>query len=193
MPPFTIWNSEGFTPPVGSIDSTSPNRSPYSVSLRELVEDFGHTPARQRLLTGFLNYRAELHQAGLERGFQWVNGSFLENIEANERRDPDDIDVVTFFYLPDGFTEETFYQSHGALFDRYNVKTTHRVDTQPVLLDPSQMDYVITNVIYWYSVWSHTRPPRFRWKGYLQVDLAKDGDPTARDELNRIANEEERQ
>ncbi len=193
MPPFTPWNSEGFIPPIGSIDSTSPNRSPYAVSLREIVEDFGHTPTRRRLLNGFLDYRAELHQAGLERGFQWINGSFLENIEDNEQRTPDDIDVTTFFYLPNGFTEETFYRDHGSLFDKGNIKVIYRVDTQPVLLDPNQMDYVIKNVIYWYSIWSHTRPPRFRWKGYLQVDLAKDGDLIARDELNRIASEGERQ
>ena len=193
MPPFTPWNSEGFIPPIGSIDSTSPNRSPYIVSLRDLVEDFGHTPTRQRLLAGFLDYRAELHQAGLERGFQWINGSFLENVEDNEQRDPNDIDVITFFYLPGGFTEETFYRDHGSLFDNDNVRMIYGIDTRAVLLDPSQMDYVIKNLIYWYSLWSHTPPPEWRWKGYIQVNLAGDGDTIARAELNGIADEGEQQ
>ncbi|WP_414651656.1 DUF6932 family protein [Hafnia paralvei] len=33
---------------------------------------------------------------GLAEGFQWVDGSFTENIELIERRTPNDVDVVTF-------------------------------------------------------------------------------------------------
>ena len=182
MPPFTPWDSEGFIPPIGSDGSTSPNRSPYAVSLSELVEDFGHTPTRQRLLTGFLDYRAELHQAGLERGFQWINGSFLENIEDNEQRDPNDIDVVTFFHLPDGYTEATFYDAHQSIFDQGAIKSKYEVDAHYVYFDTDYIDYIVASSTYWYSLWSHTRDGS--WKGYLRTGL-DDEDEAARNDTGR--------
>ncbi|WP_426763559.1 DUF6932 family protein [Hafnia paralvei] len=33
---------------------------------------------------------------GLAEGFQWVDGSFTENVELIERRTPNDVDVVIF-------------------------------------------------------------------------------------------------
>ena len=175
MPPVTSWNSEGFIPSIGSGASTSPNRSPFVVSLSELVEDFGHTPTRQRLLAGFLNYRVRLHQAGLDRGFQWINGSFLEDVETNEQRDPNDIDVVTFFHLPDGYTEATFHDAHKSIFDQSALKSKYEVDAHYVCFN-TEYDYLIANSTYWYSLWSHTRDGR--WKGYLRIDLADDEDET---------------
>ena len=34
---------------------------------------------------------------GIGSGFQWLDGSFLENVEMTEKRDPGDLDLVTFF------------------------------------------------------------------------------------------------
>ena len=186
LPPFTLWDSDGFIPPIGSSDSTSSNRSPYYVSMYELVEDFGHTQARQRLLNGFLDYRAELREAGLVRGFQWVNGSFLEDVETREMRDPDDIDVVTFFHLPDGHNEETLYHAHQSIFDQSATKSKYAVDSHYVCLNTERMEYIINGSTYWYSLWSHTREGR--WKGYLRIDLAGDDDESARDKLGESVN-----
>ena len=47
-------------------------------------------------MQGFLRYRNALHEHGFVDGFQWINGSFSENIEDREGRSPNDIDVVTF-------------------------------------------------------------------------------------------------
>jgi hypothetical protein len=46
------------------------------------------------IIEGLLRLRATLRQAGLDRGFQWVNGSFTEDVETEQRRAPNDIDVA---------------------------------------------------------------------------------------------------
>jgi hypothetical protein len=183
LPLFMPWNSEGFIPPIGSSGSTSHDRSPYIITLRDLVEDFGYTPTRQRLLSGFLSYRARLHQMGLTTGFQWINGSFLENVEENDSRGPEDIDVVTFFHLPSGYTEETLLDADQPVFNRNYIKSKYEVDAHYVQLNAEHMGYVIESSTYWYSLWSHTRDGQ--WKGYLQVDLANVEDETARTEIGK--------
>ena len=69
------------------------DRSPYRVSLAEFATMFGTSPQRLRLLSAFLEYCAELHNIGLVRGFQWVNGSFVENAEIRRGLPPNDIDL----------------------------------------------------------------------------------------------------
>ena len=56
-------------------------RSPYAVPLAEFIERFATTLERVDMIENFLRYRAALHQAGITEGFQWINGSFVENIE----------------------------------------------------------------------------------------------------------------
>ena len=69
------------------------DRSPYRVSLAEFAIKFGASPRRLRLLSAFLEYRSELHSIGLVRGFQWVDGSFVENAEIRRGLPPNDIDL----------------------------------------------------------------------------------------------------
>jgi hypothetical protein len=84
MPPLVAippWNAEGILPPIDAAAPTSANRAPYAVSLSDFVLRFSTSQERIGILTGFLNYRAALHAAGLTSGFQWVNGSFMEQVE----------------------------------------------------------------------------------------------------------------
>src|SRR4051812_26048050 len=99
------WNANGVIPPISSANPTSAERSPYVVSLSEFVLRFVSTGKRKQILDGFLRHRSRLHAAGLTSGFQWLDGSFLENIEVTETRDPKDLDVVTFFTIPIGVTQ----------------------------------------------------------------------------------------
>lgn len=179
------WNSDGFISPIDEDEPTSPNRSPYTTSLDDLVYDFGYTRDRRRLLTGLLDYRAELHRAGVTRGFQWINGSFLQNVESVQDRSPNDIDVATFFYIPDGYGDErTFYLQNQTLFDTDAIRSQYLIDAHYVFLNPEHMDYITRMAAYWYSVWSHTED--WVWKGYLQVDLAGAGDSDARQHLANL-------
>ncbi len=170
------WNSIGVIPPVSATSPTGAERSPYEVSLSELVLRFGTTPMRRQILDGFLRYRGRLHAAGLTRGFQWLDGSFLENIELIESRSPNDLDVVTFFSLAPGDTQLAAESRAPDAFprnspDRAVFKATFFVDPYLVNLGAPSVRLVQSST-YWYSLWSHRRDAS--WKGYLQVDL----DPT---------------
>jgi Family of unknown function (DUF6932) len=101
------WNTQGVLPPIGVADPTSPLRSPYVVPLGEVVQRFGTSAERLTILEGFMRYRAALHAAGLTQGFQWLDGSFVEDVEMLEGRPPNDVDVVTFFRLAPGETEDS--------------------------------------------------------------------------------------
>ena len=98
------WDDYGLIPSFEEAVPTSLYRSPYTVSILHLVARFGNTEPRRRLLTGPLNFRAELNRADITQGFQWIDGSFVENVEVTRDRSPADIDVVTFYYTPDGHT-----------------------------------------------------------------------------------------
>ena len=181
------WNSEGLLPAIDEDNPTSLfHRSPYIVSVQDLVARFGHTEARRRLLIGLLNYRAELHRAGLISGFQWVNGSFAEDVERTKNRAPGDIDVVTFFHVPDGYTDKQFLAEFPSLFDNYYVKDTHGIDAYHESLAPAFSKTIVERSIYWYSLWSHTRDEGL-WKGYLQIDLSSEFDEVARHQLASIS------
>jgi len=111
MMPIPAWNAFGVLPPAqGGL--TSAGRSPYTVSLTDLVLHYGTSTERCAIIAGFLRYRAALHAAGLVAGFQWVNGSFVENVEEQEGRPPNDIDVVTFYHLPVGSSQASLVAAH---------------------------------------------------------------------------------
>lgn len=181
------WNAQGVLPPNDPIDPTSAERSPYTVSLTDFVLHFGTTEKRQTILKGFLDFRAALHAAGLGDGFQWVNGSFLENIETIENRSPADMDVVTFFYLPPGETQRSFASTHPDLFKHADTKTRFHVDAYFVPLDDNPPAHLVESSAYWYSLWSHRRSGQ--WKGFLQIDLSATDDATARAENQKAAEE----
>lgn len=128
------------------------------------------------MAAGDLRYRAALHATGLVRGFQWLDGSFLEHIEVTESRAPNDIDVVTFYHLPAGTSQKQLHASASALFDNTSVTANYRVDTYLVHLGMPP-ERLTQQSAYWYSVWSHRRNQR--WKGFVQVNLAPTEDPAA--------------
>lgn len=72
--------------------------SPYPCSTVDFCRRFGFSPERRAILTGFLDFREKLQAGGLVTGFQWLDGSFLEDIEAREDRAPRDLDVVTVYW-----------------------------------------------------------------------------------------------
>lgn len=176
------WNAQGVLPPVGRPDPTSAVRSPYVVPLSEVVHRFGTNSDRLSILDGLLRYRAALHATGLSQGFQWLNGSFVEDVERVEGRPPNDIDVVTFFRLSTGVTEAAVAQRVPDLFPqdhagRVSFKQRFHVDAYLENLEASP-ERVIRRSTYWYSMWAHRR--NGAWKGYVQVDLAPAADDGAR-------------
>ena len=172
IPPF---NSSGVMPPYIGGDPTNPaNMSPYTVSLVELVQRFAHSPERRAILTGFLNHRAYLLRLGVT-GIQWLDGSFLEDVENVEARAPGDIDVVTFIYRPPAYQNtdlvawQAFLVQHQQVFDSQQAKAAYHTDAYFVDLwfGPSP---VIKQTSYWFGLFSHKRATGL-WKGMLELSL----------------------
>lgn len=171
------WTADGVLPPINSSQPVSAERSPYVVSLTDYVLRFSDTPERRTVLDGFLRYRRALHEVGLVSGFQWLDGSFLEHVERVERRPPRDVDVVTFYRLPAGRTQQQVLDAAPSLFqDHAGVKTEYRVDGYHEHLG-MEAERLTKRTAYWYSVWSHRRTQL--WKGFVQVDLAPRDDRVA--------------
>jgi hypothetical protein len=159
---------------------TAPQRSPYSISMLDLVMRFATTPARHRILSGFVHYRAALQAIGLVSGMQWLDGSFMEQIELLGQRPPRDLDVVTFLHTPPGFALDP---SNTGVFDHDEAKARFHVDSYFVELDELPARAIVAQSAYWYSLWSHRR--NGAWKGFLEVDLAPASDPLALQWLDR--------
>ncbi len=172
------WNILGVLPPVDPDLPTSPNRSPYPVSLKDVVMRFSTSSARRKVLEGLLDYRKALHRIGLMSGFQWLDGSFLEDVETIERRDPRDIDVVTFLHTSDAFSVT---DEDALILDAETTKERFSVDGYIVELDAVTPRELTIWSAYWYSLWSHRRNQA--WKGFLQIELAPEEDDDARNML----------
>jgi hypothetical protein len=77
------------------------------------------------ILVNWLSYREQLRAIGFNRGFQWLDGSFLE------AKDPKDLDFVTFFYRPIGTTVQqalAVMHANKHLFDRGDIKKHFTLD-----------------------------------------------------------------
>lgn len=178
------WTSHGVLPPCDFAHPTSSVRSPYVVSAAEFVQKFATSPERNTILQGFLDFRKELNSIGIVQGFQWIDGSFVEDVELTRKCSPHDIDVVTFYYSGDGQTQNVLLSGYPNLFDPRLAKVRYHVDAHVVELNVSTVEPIenqtilVNQTAYWQSVWSHRRDDLL-WKGYLQLDLLAANDPTA--------------
>jgi hypothetical protein len=172
------WNAEGVLPPINIDDPTGSDRAPYYVSLEQMVDRFATSQDRCDIFAGYLAHRSELHRMGLDSGFQWLDGSFTEDIEMLEHRAPRDIDVVTFTDAGDAFFDALGDDDVNLLGgDRANLKKAFKIDFYiQSLTDPAES--LIAMTTYWYSMWSHRRTGQ--WKGFLRVDLSPVQDEAAK-------------
>ena len=176
IPTFTI---SGVLPPfLGPTPAAaSALMSPYPTSLVKIIERFGKSPARVRILQGLMAYRKALASIGLTDGFQWLGGSFLEDIERLERRDPRDLDITTFCRRPPLYRDdqgwENFAKQHIDLFWPRSTRITYRCHCSFVDLDTTP-DNIVSHTRYWFGLFSHRRSGV--WKGMLQIPLAPSQD-----------------
>lgn len=179
--PIPNWNSHGVIPPINTDSPVSRDRSPYKASVLDFAMRFSTSPERIAILKGFLNHRSKLHEIGVSRGFQWLDGSFLEQIEMIEQRNPKDLDVVTFFYNP---AMPELLLENGEIFDNKKVQEEYKIDSYFVELDLLSKEQLIQHSHYWYSVWSHRR--NAQWKGFIQIDLSSSEDLAAMAHLGSL-------
>jgi len=173
------WDSRGILPPVlPGAGGTDPRRSPYLIDLFMLLDRFASSPERKRILNGFLSFRQMLHRLGITKGFQWLDGSFLENIELLKNHPPNDMDVVTYYELPTRMTQASLVEKAGGELEHGNLKEKYSIDAYFSELGRPLDVRQAQSLTYWYSMWSHRRDGL--WKGFVQVDLAPNQDDTAR-------------
>lgn len=146
--------------------------SPFPATSEEVCERFATSPERRAILSGWLEFRQRLVDLGITSGFQWLDGSFLENIEASQGRPPNDLDVLTFYSVPAGIMLPDFLNDVNAalpeFFDRGTSKARFHLDHFPVHLGaPGAM--LVENTRYWAGLFSHRRDGQ--WKGMLRIDL----------------------
>jgi hypothetical protein len=180
------WTTQGVLSPINPVAPAQTDRSPYLVTLTDLVLRYTTSKDRIQILRGFLEFRTKLHSALLDKGFQWIDGSFLEHIEMVEGRPPRDIDVVTFFHLPNGQTQADMVNKFPRLFNPTFTKADYSVDGYFVQLNVDKPESLVAQSTYWYSLWSHRC--NGQWKGYLQIDLSSADDQVAQVNLERIMN-----
>jgi hypothetical protein len=181
IPPFN--HSHVLPPFLGSDARAVAQTSPFIVSIRELVERFCHLEGRRPLLDGLLRYRAAMASLGFIRGFQWLDGSFAEDVETSEKRAPNDIDVVTFAYAPAGLSNTEIVQmlnGNPQVFQAEQAKAGFGCDAYIVPLGKSP-ELLVRNTAYYFNLFSHRRGDHV-WKGVLQIPLESD-DSAARELL----------
>lgn len=158
-------------------DPVDPSQlSPYPCTTLELCQRLGITPERRAILRRFLDFRERMRGEGLTKGFQWLDGSFLENIEAKENRPPKDLDVVTVFWN----YGRAFQQELKVRFPEFAnprlAKASYGLDHFPfdAGYDPK---VTLEQTRYWILLFSHNR--QGVWKGMLRVEIDTDDDDVA--------------
>ena len=172
VPEIPDWQYNGLLPAVASEGVDPEGRSPYKVDVRRLVERFGHTDRRRALLRNFFAFRGEVRDCGWYNGFQWLNGSFLEDVErVGEGREPGDIDVVSFLYDSEVRDPDKARRLASAV-GHHDVKARLWVDSYVVNLD-GPVELVLDAATYWQSIWGHRKGDRVE-KGFVRVSMGDD-------------------
>jgi len=180
-----VFDQNGVLPPFMGNDASTPDRSPYAASIVEFVTHFGTSPHRRQLLKKFIAYRQLLTADGYVSGYQFVDGSFVEDVERTQRRDPIDIDVFSFLDAPIKYQTDPsawaltgFQFWQGEIINRDLNKVRFSLDTYALLLQETNLPSLIQGVIYWNGLFSHQRST-YAWKGFVAVALDSVADQAA--------------
>lgn len=164
--PVPDFNANGVLPPHLGQPTEMAQISPFPATALELCQKLSFSPERREVLRGWLALRNLLRTAGFLGGFQWLDGSFMEDAEAVRGRAPADIDVVSFLPMSPGPLDPAISQK---LANRGLVKSQMKVDHMVVFLNWSG-PVIVEYTRYWCGLFSHRRGDGV-WKGMLKVDL----------------------
>lgn len=156
--------------------------APYRADLLEVAQRYATSKARIEILQGLVAYREALRSIGIQSGFQWIDGSFVEDCESIRKRPPSDVDIVTFAFRPqhlsDPGTWKAFIASRPDIFDPNTTKKIYRCDAYFVDLAVHPV-HVVVQTRYWFGLFSHQRDT-YLWKGMVEVPITlADADTSA--------------
>lgn len=121
--------------------------SPYEVTAMEVATTLGHTDERKVILRSWLKHRAALRALGFVSGFQWLDGSFVE------QKSPNDLDIVTFIYRPPAIQNarelERLLRANINVFGRDQVRAAYKLDLFSIDLDALPRVLSIRAVTIW--------------------------------------------
>ena len=110
---------------------------------------------------------------GITGGFQWLDGSFVENVESNQDRPPNDIDIVTFAGRPNNNIDSGEWKklvaNNSDLFIPEESKETYLCDAYFVDLNTHPI-HIVNSTKYWFGLFSHQRDS-YLWKGMVEIPL----------------------
>ncbi|MGC8490376.1 MAG: DUF6932 family protein [Syntrophobacteraceae bacterium] len=171
-------NQSGVLPPFhpGSTPASRGAMAPYRVALIDVAQRFGNNETRKKILTGLVSYRSLLRKEGISSGFQWVDGSFVEQSERVLGRPPGDVDIITFAARPERYRDPAawreFILSRPDIFNPIQIKTQYLCDAYFVDLSTNPI-FLVNQTKYWFGLFSHQRET-FLWKGMLEVPIDED-------------------
>lgn len=171
-------NQSGVLPPFPQGESipSSASMAPYETTLVSFIAKYGFSAERRTILRGFLEFRQKLISLGLTNGFQWIDGSFVEDVESNRGRPPADVDIVTFAYRPEAATQHAEWkkliEQNIPLFTPQLTKSLFFCDAYYVDMNLPP-HHLVNTTKYWFGLFSHQRDT-FLWKGMLQIPLVCD-------------------
>lgn len=136
------------------------------------------------MLNNLIAYRQLISTGGYTSGIQFLDGSFVEDVETHSRREPGDIDVFSLLNVPTHYMQNPpSWHQGGFQFWAEEIQNQPRnkqrfeLDTYAALVEEFQLLGLLNHVMYWYSLFSHQRDT-FAWKGFVAVvlDPAQDAD-----------------
>lgn len=148
------------------VDAT--HLSPYTSTIIELCQHFSTSPQRISILKNLVSFRQNITAQGVLVGFQWLDGSFMENIELSELRPPNDLDILTFYR---GLTPVQ-YSVISTAFPEFANPSLSKTN---YLLDHYAIDYgynpevTVELTKYWLQLFTHNR--NGVWKGIVRLPL----------------------
>lgn len=173
------WNTSGILPPfIGAEPTSGALMSPYVVRASHVVDRFATSLPRITILRGWLQFRADLRLLGIDRGFQWLDGSFVEHCEAIRGRPPKDLDLVTFGNMPVTLTGasqatiDAFILANMNLFSPLAAKAHYGCHSFFVELE-MRPENLINFTRFYYGFFSHQRVTG-AWKGMANISLNSD-------------------
>lgn len=155
-------------PPHLGSPTTLSDLSPYPATTTELVHRFATSNERVNILFGLLNFRQRLGILGVTTGFQWLDGSFLEDIETQEGRAPRDLDILTIYWGYDGNFQAALFQQFPEFSNPVLSKTNFHLDHYPIDAG-HHPELTVELTRYWVQLFTHNRNKV--WKGMIRIEL----------------------
>lgn len=163
------FDHNGVIPPyLGNPANGSNFVSPYPTDSLELCQRFATSKDRIAILKKFMAFREEMRNFGIS-GFQYLDGSFLEDIEnSTENRPPNDLDLLTFFMPLTRDQQIEIMKSFKDFGDRTLCKTNYSLDHMLISLGMHPIQ-IVEFTRYFIQLFTHNRANV--WKGMLKLEV----------------------